>query len=126
MLHFVNSSIKFAQSLAFYIVDFISNVKICQGHLCQFYIDHAFIFHEVEFNAYRSLAYYTSMVIEQHWLFCYNWEEEYKVFKIIGLSHVAMMRYVAFLGQWGEVNKIDCELILGEVQQHLTSVVKNL
>ena len=65
MMHFVNSFIKFAHSLAFYIVDFISSVKICQRHLYQLYIDHAFVFHGEEFNAFRFLANYTSMIIKQ-------------------------------------------------------------
>ena len=126
MLHSVNSLIKFAQSPACYIVDFISAVKICEGDLYRLYVDPAFAFHGEEFNTFRSLADDTSMVIEQDWLFCYNREEDHLVFKIAGVTHMALMRSVAFPGQWEEVNKIDREVILGEVQRQLTSAAKHL
>jgi hypothetical protein len=126
MLHSVNSLIKFAQSPACYIVDFISAVKICQGDLYRLYVDPTFAFHGEEFSTFRSLADDTSMVIEQDWLFCYNREEDHLVFRVAGVPHMATMRSVAFPGQWEEVNKIDREVILGEVQRQLTSAAKQL
>lgn len=53
MLHSMNSFIKFVQSLACYIVDFISTVNIRQGDLYQLYIDLAFVFRGKEFNTLK-------------------------------------------------------------------------
>lgn len=44
MLHSVNTLIKFAQSSACYVVDFISTVKICEGDLHRLCVDLTFYF----------------------------------------------------------------------------------
>jgi hypothetical protein len=64
---------------------------------------------------FRSLANDTSLIIEQECIVCYNHEEDHLVFKVASVSHMARMRFVAFLGQWEKVNKIDREMILGEM-----------
>lgn len=115
MLHFVNSPIKFAQSLLYQTMDFIYEVRICQGDLYRLYVDPMFVFHEEELNIFRSLADDTFLVIEQKWLFYYNHEEDHLVFKVASVSHMVAMKYVAFPRQWEKMNKIDHEVILGEV-----------
>lgn len=71
-------------------------------------------FHAKEFNTCRSLAYDTSLIIEQEWVFCYNHEECHLVYKVACVSHVIGIRYIAFHGQWEVGTKIDGEAILGE------------
>lgn len=78
------------------------------------YIDPTFVFHGEHLNTFKSLT-IISMVIKHDWLFCYNFEDDPIVFKIVGVSHMVVMRSMAFLRQWKEVNKIDLEVILGEV-----------
>ena len=84
----MSSLIKFVQSPTYYIVDFISAIKICQGGLYRLYIDHAFDFLGEEFNTLRSLANDISMAIKQDCLFFYN-HEDHLVFKITSVSHMS-------------------------------------
>ena len=78
------------------ILVFIFVVKIKQGDLCWLYVDPRIIFHGGEFNTFRFLADDTSLIIEQDYVFCYNREEDHLVFKVLGDSHMATMRSVAF------------------------------
>lgn len=66
------------------------------------------------------------MVIKQIWVVCYSHKEDHLVFKISGVSHMALKRSMVFPRQWEEVNKIICEVILGEVQGHLINIANTI
>ena len=65
------------------------------------------------------------MVTKQDWLFCDNHKADHLVFKIVGVSHLATVRYMAFRGQWGKrLTRLTGEVIFGEALKQLTSATK--
>jgi hypothetical protein len=89
-------------------------VKICQDDLYQLYVNPIFTFRGEDFKTFQPLIDDKSMVIE---IGCFviivrrtKWLQDVDVY------HITTMKLAVFPRYWGDVNKVDCEVILSEVQ----------
>lgn len=68
----------------------------------------------VKLLQFQSLVANTLAYMEQNLTFCCNHEELHIMYKVVGLSQVVGIRFVALPNDNEEVNQIDWEVIVGE------------